>query len=72
MDKLEWTDVLLEEETEAENLLDELNWSVTEGDHKSLHHTLNTQSEKLNMEIIDLLLQWLVHWTKVAVVMILR
>ena len=55
---LDLTDFLHEEETEAESLLDELNWSVTEGDHKSLHHTLNTQSESLNMEIIDLLLQW--------------
>jgi hypothetical protein len=49
---------LNEEESEAENLLDELNWSVTDGDHKTLHQTLSSQSEALNMEIIDLLLQW--------------
>jgi hypothetical protein len=58
IDELGWIDFLDEDESEAENLLDELNWNVTDGDHQTLHETLSSQSEALNMEIIDLLLQW--------------
>lgn len=46
------------EETEAESLLDELNWGATLQGHTDLQITLSKQSEAINHEIIDFLLQW--------------
>ncbi len=53
-----------EEEAEAEHLLDELNWNGTNSETSSnnqqldLQLLLGKQSEQLNCEIIDFLLQW--------------
>jgi hypothetical protein len=49
-------DVFSEEETEAEILLSELKW-VSEAPSELLH-TISKQSDSLNLEIIDFLLQW--------------
>lgn len=46
------------EETEAESLLDELNWGSSLQGHTDLQQVLSKQSEDLNREIIDFLLQW--------------
>jgi len=46
------------EETEAESLLDELNWGSSLQGNTDLQQVLSTQSEDLNREIIDFLLQW--------------
>lgn len=47
-----------EDEAEAENLLEELQWTSHAGAPAELQLTLSKQSEALNMEIIDFLLQW--------------
>jgi hypothetical protein len=49
-------DVFSEEETEAEILLSELKW-ISEAPTELLH-TISKQSDTLNLEIIDFLLQW--------------
>lgn len=51
-------DYFSKEETEAETLLDELNWGSTLQEQTNLHQILSGQSEKLSNEIIDFLLQW--------------
>lgn len=56
--------VFVDEDVEAELLLDELYWSssASEGNGagapEELHNKMTKQSENLNMEIIDFLLQW--------------
>ncbi len=65
-------DIFSDEEAEAEHLLDELNWTVSSGstitgssttnspvaNQLDLQHILSKQSDQLNCEIIDFLLQW--------------
>lgn len=51
-------DYFSKEETEAETLLDELNWVASLQEHTNLQQTLSGQAEKLSDEIIDFLLQW--------------
>lgn len=51
-------DYFSKEETEAETLLDELNWGSSLQEQTNLHSILSGQSEKLSNEIIDFLLQW--------------
>jgi hypothetical protein len=51
-------DYFSKEEIEAETLLDELNWGSSLHEHTNLQQTLSGQSDKLNDEIIDFLLQW--------------
>ena len=52
-------DILNEiEEAEEEILLEELDWSKVGNDPKEIQVALAAQSETLNTEIIDFLLQW--------------
>ena len=52
-------DILNEiEEAEEEILLEELDWSKVGNDPKEIQIALAAQSETLNTEIIDFLLQW--------------
>ena len=57
--KLLIMDILNEiEEAEEEILLEELDWSKVGNDPKEIQVALAAQSETLNTEIIDFLLQW--------------
>jgi hypothetical protein len=47
-----------EEEIEAEGLLEELKWTSGHGTAEELQHSLSEQSNYLNTQIIDYLLQW--------------
>lgn len=46
------------DETEAEHILDEINWGSSLSGQKDLQSILSQRSDKLNNEIIDFLLQW--------------
>lgn len=51
-------DVFAEEEAEAEALLEEHNWTSHDGAPMDLQMKLSKESDALQMEIIDFLLQW--------------
>ena len=51
-------DVFAEEEAEAEALLEERNWTSHDGAPMDLEVQLGKESDALQMEIIDFLLQW--------------
>eukprot|EP01038_Epipyxis_sp_PR26KG_P007336 gene7336-10000_t len=55
---LQFGDLFSDEEAEAENLLNELDWGTRGGSRDDLQLILSNQSDNLNKEIIDFLLQW--------------